>query len=55
MKPEHHDRLGAGGVLDSLREFSYGGLRRTEIVGEVTNPVLEAIRRLWWRAFDGLC
>ena len=30
-------------------------LRRPEIVGEVRNPLLEAVRRLWWRAFDPVC
>ena len=55
MKPEQDDHLEAGGVLDSPREFSFDGLRRPKIVGEVTNPVLEAIRRLWWRAIDCVC
>jgi hypothetical protein len=55
MKQGQDDRLEARGVLDSPREFSFDGVRRPEIVGEVTNPVLEAIRRLWWRALDCVC
>jgi hypothetical protein len=31
------------------------GLQPPEIVGEVANPGLEAIRRFWWRAFDRVC
>jgi hypothetical protein len=31
------------------------GLQPPEIVGEVANPVLDAIRSLWWRAFDRVC
>jgi len=49
MKPERDDRLEAGSVLSSAREFPLQKLQRPEIVGEVTNPVLEAIRGLWWR------
>lgn len=26
-----------------------------EIVGQVRNPVLETLRRLWWRLFDRAC
>jgi hypothetical protein len=55
MKPEQDDRHEAGRVLDSPREFSFDGLGRPEIVGVVTNPALEAIRRLWWRAIDRVC
>jgi hypothetical protein len=55
MKPDHDDRLEAGGVLDSPREFSVERLQRPEIVGEVRNPLLETARRLWWRAFDRVC
>ena len=30
-------------------------LQRPRIVGEMANPVFEAVRRLWWRAFDRIC
>jgi hypothetical protein len=30
-------------------------LRPPEIVGEVANPVLEAVRRFWWRVLDRIC
>jgi hypothetical protein len=55
MKSEQDDRLEAARVLDSPREFSFDGLRRPEIVGEVSNSALEAIRRLWWRAINCVC
>ena len=55
MKPEQDDRLEARGVFSQPRECSAESLRRPEIVGEVANPVLEAIRRLSWRAFDRVC
>ena len=55
MKGEQHDRLEAGGDLSEPRECSPERLQPPEIVGEVKNPVLEAIRRLWWRAFDRVC
>ncbi len=55
MKPEQDDRLEARGVFSQPRECSTESLRPPEIVGEVANPVLEAIRRLSWRAFDRVC
>ena len=55
MKPEQHNRLGNRGFLDQPGGCSLGGLQRPEIVGEMENPLLEAIRRLWWRAFDRVC
>ena len=55
MKQEQEDGLGAEGLLNQPRECSLGGLQRPEIVGQLENPVLEAIRRLWWRAFDRVC
>ena len=30
-------------------------LRPPEIVGQVDNLVLEAVRRLWWRMFERVC
>lgn len=36
-------------------EFSAESLRPPEIVGEIENPMLETMRRLWWRAFDHVC
>jgi hypothetical protein len=50
MKPEHDDGL-VGQDVFSPRER----LQPPEIVGQVNNPVLEAIRRLWWCAFDRAC
>jgi hypothetical protein len=50
MKPKQDDGLGAGGCLDQPRECPLGGQQPPEIVGQVNNLVLEAIRRLWWRA-----
>jgi hypothetical protein len=55
MKPGQRDRLGADGDLNEPRECSLGKLRPPEIVGEVGNPALEVIPRLWWRAFDPVC
>jgi hypothetical protein len=55
MKLEQEDGLGAGGFLDPPRRCSFGGLQRPEIVGQMENPSLEAVRRLWWRAFDRVC
>ena len=55
MKPDHDNRLEAGGDLGSPREFCLEKLPRPEIIGQVENPVLQAIRRLWWRAFDRVC
>jgi hypothetical protein len=55
MKPEQDDRLEAGGDLGSPREFSVERLQQPEIVGEVRNPLLETVRRLWWRAIDRVC
>jgi hypothetical protein len=55
MKPDQGNRLAVGGILDQPRECSLGGLQRPEIVGQMENPSLEAIRRLWWRAFDRVC
>jgi len=55
MKPDQDDRLEARGVFGQPRECSAESLRPAEIVGEVANPVLEAARRFWWRAFDRIC
>jgi hypothetical protein len=55
MKPEQQNLLGVQGVLSQPGECSVEGLQPPEIVGQVENPVLEAIRRLWWRAFDRVC
>jgi hypothetical protein len=51
MKPKQYDRLG----LSQPTQRCLEGLLPPEIVGEVANPVLEAIRRFWWRAFDRVC
>jgi hypothetical protein len=67
MKPEQYDRLrrrrdwtlvsklDARGVLSQPTQRYLETLEPPEIVGEVANLVLEAIRRFWWRAFDRVC
>jgi hypothetical protein len=55
MKPERDYRLEAGGDLSTPREFSLEELQQPEIVGQVDNPVLETVRRLWWRGLDRDC
>jgi hypothetical protein len=55
MKPDRNDRLEGAGDLSTAREFSVERLPRPEIVGEVRNPLLETVRRFWWRAFDRVC
>jgi hypothetical protein len=55
MKPEQYDRIDARGALSQTTQRYLEGLLPPEIVGEVENPVLEAIRRLWWLGFDGVC
>ena len=49
MKLEQDDRLEAGCVLGHNR------FQPPEIVGEVSNPALETVRHLWWRALDRVC
>ena len=55
MKTEQDDRLERRGVLSQPTQRYLEGLQPPEIVGQVENPTLGAIRRLWWRAFDRLC
>jgi hypothetical protein len=55
MIPEQDDRLEAGGNLSKPGEFSLEELQPPEIVGQMANPVLERMRRLWWRVFDRVC
>ena len=52
MKPDRHDWFGVEGALSQPEDYSAERIPPTEIVGEVTNPVLEMSRRLWWRALD---
>jgi class 3 adenylate cyclase len=52
MKPEEDNRLEAGSVLGSARKFPLQKLQRPEIVGQADISMLEALRRLWWPAFD---
>jgi hypothetical protein len=52
VKSEQDDRLNARGFLNQPGERV---LEAPEIVGEVANPLLEAIRRLWWRGVDRVC
>lgn len=55
MKPEKDDRLEAGGDLSKPGESCLGKLPPPEIVGQIDKPVLERMRRLWWRVFDRVC
>ena len=55
MKPGHDDRRKWRAVMSEWTERSLEGPKPPEIVGEVANPVLEALRRLWWRALDRVC
>jgi hypothetical protein len=55
MKPEQDGWFGAGGAISQSRECCDETPPLSEIVGEVTNPVLETMRCLWWRAFDRVC
>jgi hypothetical protein len=55
MKPDQDDRLGKRDFLDQSKVCSVHGLQPPEIVGQMENPALEAVRRLWWRAFDRVC
>jgi hypothetical protein len=55
MKPEHDDGSEAGGDLSKPGEFSLERLQPPEIVGQVDNPMLEAVRRSWWRGLDRIC
>jgi hypothetical protein len=55
MRPEQDDWLDMGSAPSQPRNYSAESLRPPEIVGEVTNPVLETVRRFWWRAFDRVC
>jgi len=55
MKPERDYRLEAEGDLGSPREFSLEELQPPKIVGRMDNPVLEAVRRSWWRGLDRVC
>ena len=52
MKPHRDGWFGAGRALNQPIECSAENLRPPEIVGEIENPMLETMRRLWWRAFD---
>jgi hypothetical protein len=45
MKPEQGDRLGAREIFGKPDEFSLEELQRSEIVRQVDDPVLEAVRR----------
>jgi hypothetical protein len=55
MKSEEGNRLGARGVSSPPRECSLERLQLPEIVGQIDNAVLEAVRRFSWRAFDRIC
>ena len=55
MRPGRNDWLEGAGDLTTRREFSVERLQPPEIVGQVDNPVLEAVRRSWWRGLDRVC
>jgi hypothetical protein len=55
MKREQHERRGERCVVGNPTQRSLEGLRAPEIIGELSNPLLETVRRLWWRAFDRVC
>jgi hypothetical protein len=55
MNSEQDNRLGTRGVFSHPRECSLERPQPPEIVGQIDNPVLEAIRRFSWRAFDRVC
>jgi hypothetical protein len=55
MKSEQDNQPGARGVFSQPRECSLQGLQAPEIVGQMDNPVLEAVRRFSWRALDRIC
>jgi hypothetical protein len=55
MKPERGDRLETEGVISQPTQRFLEGLQPPEVVGELSNPTLETVRRLWWRAFDRVC
>ena len=46
MKSDRHGWFRVGGAQSQPRECSGQSLQPAEIVGEVSNPVLEAVRRL---------
>src|SRR5437868_15386577 len=50
MKPEQETR-----PCSQPRKSSIEALPPPEIVGEVADPRLETVRRLWWRALDRGC
>jgi hypothetical protein len=55
MKPDREGWFGAGGTLRGPGECSAQRPQPSEIVGEIENPMLETMRRLWWRGFDRGC
>ena len=55
MKSEQDNQPGARGVFSHPRECSLERAQSPEIVGQMDNPVLEAVRRFSWRALDRIC
>ena len=55
MKLEQDDGLEVKDFLHQPSECSLGALQQPEIVGQMENRSLEAIRRLWWQACDRMC
>jgi hypothetical protein len=54
MTSEPENQFRARRVLSQQSERLAERRRPTEIVGEIGNPVLEAVRRFWWRGVDRL-
>jgi hypothetical protein len=50
MKPEQEKR-----PFSESTKAAIGALPPPEIVGEVADPRIETVHRLWWRAFDRAC
>ena len=55
MKLERDDGLAVKDFLHQPPECSLRALQQAEIVGQMENRSLQAIRRLWWRACDRMC
>jgi hypothetical protein len=50
MKPDQENQ-----PFSQSRKSFIEALPPPEIVGEVADPRLETVRRLWWRALDRAC
>lgn len=55
MRSDQDDEVEVGGALGKPGEISAEKLPPLEIVRQIDNPVIETVRRLWWRAIDRVC